>query len=257
MQLCDNQSILDSLTDGLQEFYNSSRAAPVPSVQTGMMVIAQFSEDEAWYRGVVRGLSSNDADVEFVDFGNSDKVPIASLRQIEKQFSNIPAQAVRCSLTGVRPLTQGQTWSGDAKDFLERLTENGAACHFLLHKGNAYEVDLEASGKSVAKEMVAHAVVRGASEPPSEAGSGFEQYQFEKVGRGERAKVYVGFADSVMSFYVQLSARMQQLDDLMAQLEAHYNSGTARPLASPQVHSAMTGVNVACSWVPLKSPVYC
>lgn len=235
VQIANNQSILDTLTEGLQHFYNSPRAAPVSSVQTGMMVVAKFSEDDAWYRGVVRGLSSNTAEVEFVDFGNFDKIQIDSLRQMDKQFSNIPAQAIPCSLAGVRPLSQGQTWSGDAKDFLERLTENGATCQFAVNKRGVYEVELEVDGKSIAKEMIAHAVVRGISEPPSDGGSRFEQYQFEKIRPGQRAKVYVAFADSVSSFFVQRSARMQELDDLMAQLEAHYNSGSSKSLGSPQV----------------------
>lgn len=238
VQLSSNQSILDSLTDGLQDFYNSSSALPLSSIQPGMMVVAKFSEDNAWYRGTVRSFSGRTADVEFVDFGNSDKVDVDSLRQIDKQFSNIPAQAVRCSLAGVRPLVQGQTWSGDAKDFLERLTENGAACQFVVSLGDRYKVELEVEGKNVSREMIALAVVRGVSEPrggtepPGDSG---DQYKFEKVGPGQRAKVYVAFAESVVSFYVQLSARMERLDDLMAQMVEFYDGGNARSLRNPQI----------------------
>nr|KAG5696920.1 hypothetical protein BaRGS_015884 [Batillaria attramentaria] len=235
VQLADNHSILDSLTDDLQSFYNGPKASPVASVQLGMMVVAKFSEDKAWYRGVVRGISGNTADVQFVDFGNSEKVQFDSLKQIDRQFCNIPAQAGCCSLSGVRPLTQGQTWSGDAKDFLETLTGDGAMCHFLVKKGDVLEVELEVGGKSIAKEMVAHAVVRGASEPPSDGGSRFQQYRFEKLQTGQRAEVYVAFAESVVSFYVQLADRMQELDELMAELETHYNSGVGKPLLNPQV----------------------
>lgn len=239
VQLADNLSVLESLTEGLQEFYDSPRAAAATGIGPGSMVVAKFSEDEAWYRSVVKSISGPTAEVEFVDFGNCDKVPTNSLKQLEKQFSKIPAQAVRCSLSGVRPLSQGNTWSGDAKDFLERLTENDVTCRFLSCKEGVYEVDLESEGKNITKEMIAHAVVRGVSPDASGAAPKFQQYQFVQPARGQPQSVYVGFVESVESFYVQLSEGMSRLDDLMEELQEHYDGGKGKPLKNPQVISML------------------
>lgn len=237
VQLAENMSVLESLTDSLQEFYESTRATAAANVQPGSMVVAKFSEDEAWYRSVVKSISDHTSEVEFVDFGNCDKVPTNCLKQLEKQFSRIPAQAVRCSLSGVRPLSQGNTWSGDAKDFLERLTENNVTCRFLSCKGGVYEVDLESEGKNITKEMIAHAVVRGVSPEASGAAPKFQQYQFVQLAKGQPQSVYMGFVESVESFFVQLSEGMSQLDDLMEELQRHYDTGKGKPLRNPQVIS--------------------
>ncbi|KAK7099992.1 fap1 adhesin-like [Littorina saxatilis] len=232
IQLSDNQSVLDSLTDGLQEFYESQKATPATNVRPGSIVVSRFSDDGAWYRGVVKNITGPTSEIFFVDFGNCDKVPTVSLQQVEKQFCKIPAQAVHCSLHGIRPLSQGNTWSGDAKDFLESLTQDGATCKFLTCKAGVYEVELESSGKNVAREMIAHAVVRGTQQ---EEASSAPKYQHVQVARGKNHAVYVGYIDSVENFCVQLAAGMPELDQLMEEIGDYYNSGKGKPLTNPQV----------------------
>lgn len=122
----------------------------------GSLVAAKFSEDGAWYRGSILYLGQ-DATVEFVDFRNSEKVSLADLRQLDSQFSHILAQAICCCLDGVHPL-QGQAWNVDAKDFLERLTENGATCKILGCKKAKYLVKLEAHSRDIGEEMAALSV---------------------------------------------------------------------------------------------------
>lgn len=153
----------------------------------GSLVAAKFSEDGAWYRGSILYLGQ-DATVEFVDFRNSEKVSLADLRQLDSQFSHILAQAICCCLDGVRPL-QGQAWNVDAKDFLERLTENGATCKILGRKEAKYLVKLEAHGKDIGEEMAALAVVRRTPEPAPAGHT--KQFTHVNLVLGQFTKVYV------------------------------------------------------------------
>lgn len=282
IQFSDNQSVLDSLHEGLQNFYNGTQAVTISSITHGTMVVAQFSEDSNWYRGIVISSAGSLAEVEFVDYGNSEKVHVGKLRQVDKQFSNIPTQAVHCSLSGVQPLAQGNTWNSAAKDFLEKLCENGAVCRFVGHKVDLYEVELMVGGKDVALEMIAHAVVRPRKEPSPVTGTSDPKcidrlekkelspitntpglkhsvlqdkrepspnigiqasYQPVTVEVGQRVKAYVAYSESVESFFVQLARNMNDLDDLMAQLDEHYRSPSRN---SPPVYQ------VVCMFVDLQ-----
>lgn len=86
------------------------------------LYLAQFSEDGQWYRAAPRSSVDPDGKVLmwFVDFGNSDRVPSASLRPLEgvnERLTKIPHQALLCRLHNV-PST-GLEWT-------ER------ACHRLM-----------------------------------------------------------------------------------------------------------------------------
>ena len=222
---------MDSLTDNLQDFYDSPSAVKAVNIHPGATVVAKFSEDEVWYRGQVKSVSDISAQVEFIDYGNCDTVTVDSLQKVDKQFFSIPTQAVHCSLFGVRPLSQGNTWSGDAKEFLERLTENGALCKFLGSKGGTFEVDLEVDGKSIAKEMISLAVVRGMSPDASAAPPKFQQYRVVQTNIGQSYLACVAYVDSVDSFHVQLTEGVGKLEDLMSELQDHYRAGSRKPVS--------------------------
>ncbi|XP_047483847.1 tudor domain-containing protein 7-like isoform X5 [Penaeus chinensis] len=86
------------------------------------LYLAQFSEDGQWYRAAPRSSVDPDGKVLmwFVDFGNSDRVPSASLRPLEgvnERLTKIPHQALLCRLHNVP--SAGLEWT-------ER------ACHRLM-----------------------------------------------------------------------------------------------------------------------------
>ncbi|XP_042881485.1 tudor domain-containing protein 7-like isoform X10 [Penaeus japonicus] len=86
------------------------------------LYLAQFSEDGQWYRAAPRSNVDPDGKVLmwFVDFGNSDRVPSASLRPLEgvnERLTKIPHQALLCRLHNVP--SAGLEWT-------ER------ACHRLM-----------------------------------------------------------------------------------------------------------------------------
>ncbi|GFR09541.1 tudor domain-containing protein 1 [Trichonephila clavata] len=65
------------------------------------LVLAKYSDDSQWYRAVILDNSSHPVyDVIFIDYGNSEKVHIDSMRRMEKQFMSLKVQANLCSLTG-------------------------------------------------------------------------------------------------------------------------------------------------------------
>lgn len=81
---------------GLQKKKNSSCS------QT-LYLVSSFLEDNLWYRAAVTAYASQDTVlVDYVDYGNSDSLPLTRLRPIIPSLMDLPAQAIRCSLAGMK-----------------------------------------------------------------------------------------------------------------------------------------------------------
>uniref|UniRef100_A0A3P8ZBS7 Tudor domain containing 1 n=1 Tax=Esox lucius TaxID=8010 RepID=A0A3P8ZBS7_ESOLU len=76
--------------------YSPSHCKPMP----GAACCAQFSGDKNWYRAVVLGTTETEASVLYADYGNSEKLPFASILPIPTEFLQLPFQITRCALKG-------------------------------------------------------------------------------------------------------------------------------------------------------------
>ncbi|KAK7491327.1 hypothetical protein BaRGS_00017428 [Batillaria attramentaria] len=70
----------------------------VPAI--GMMCTAKYSADNRWYRGLVAKAypATKTALIFYVDYGDTEVVPLQRLRMLPARFQHIPAQAVRAYL---------------------------------------------------------------------------------------------------------------------------------------------------------------
>ena len=48
-------------------------------------------------------------DVFYIDFGNSATLPLSKVRTVKEELSQIPAQAIQCSLSSISPVS-GTEW---------------------------------------------------------------------------------------------------------------------------------------------------
>lgn len=120
---------LESLMTEFRKFHlDSKNNNPLKDgVKTGEYVSAKFSADGQWYRARVR---SNDraakiAEVVYIDYGNSEKIPWSNLRSLDSaKFSaqRLKPQAVDASLSFVQ-LPTGADYFDDAIGFIAELTE--------------------------------------------------------------------------------------------------------------------------------------
>ena len=63
------------------------------SLFAGMICVSQFSGDGIWYRARITGLPGNkDVMVQYVDYGNTERVSVFNLRKILDSFLILPAQ---------------------------------------------------------------------------------------------------------------------------------------------------------------------
>ncbi|KAI1475777.1 hypothetical protein K445DRAFT_25220 [Daldinia sp. EC12] len=122
-------SALEVLMNEFKKFHlDSKNNKPLANPpKTGELVAAKFSADGQWYRARVR---SNDrtakvAEVVYIDYGNSEKVPWSSLRALDQpQFSTqkLKAQATDAVLSFIQ-LPTAPDYFNDALNYIYEVTE--------------------------------------------------------------------------------------------------------------------------------------
>lgn len=73
---------LNNLLDSLAEYYSSLGTSDdiLPSPTVDSCCCCQYSEDQGWYRAKVVSINGSQAEVLFVDFGNSEIVDLNALK---------------------------------------------------------------------------------------------------------------------------------------------------------------------------------
>ncbi|KAI0240502.1 hypothetical protein LSAT2_008731 [Lamellibrachia satsuma] len=116
----------------------------------GDLVLAKYTLDENWYRGRVIGVVANDeespsqqkAEVFYVDYGNTEMMPLNRLRMMHRNFLSTPELAVTCSLVDIVPASQNGEWDVEATLTFARMTEDKPMLMTVLREGEITFVDL-------------------------------------------------------------------------------------------------------------------
>ncbi|XP_010142236.1 PREDICTED: tudor domain-containing protein 1, partial [Buceros rhinoceros silvestris] len=131
-QLADLQVSLNEHCDKL-----SSSPAFCPSV--GSVCCAQFTEDNLWYRAAVTAYDSEDTVLaDYIDYGNSEVLPLTRLRPMIPRLMELPAQAIRCTLAGVKP--PSGVWTSKAISFMNQLVKDKVFTVKVVDKKNYISV---------------------------------------------------------------------------------------------------------------------
>lgn len=209
---------LENLVGELQEHY-AAGGNRMDNVKSGDTVVAKFSEDEAWYRAYVENIQDSNTTVRFVDYGNTDKVSKSELFKVAENFLQVPAQALRCNLSGVKPLQSG--WSADTKDIMQSLVPEAVKVKFeSKNPDGTWVVSLSAGDVDVAEELIQAAVARRevfSTPTASEVTSQFPQQT--PLQEGSTHQVFVSHVNSPASFYCQLVQNSEKLDTLLGEIE--------------------------------------
>ncbi|XP_040920882.1 tudor domain-containing protein 15 [Toxotes jaculatrix] len=111
----------------------------------GTMCCAVYEEDMNFYRGVVTDTLEHGAEVLFIDFGNTGKVPHMLIKNIPEAFASKSAFAFCCALANVFPLDE--VWTSATCDFFRKIVSNKVLLVRVVHRRkNKFVVDLYEMG---------------------------------------------------------------------------------------------------------------
>ncbi|KAF0298266.1 Tudor domain-containing protein 1 [Amphibalanus amphitrite] len=229
-QLSERAADIEQLETQIETAVADGGKPLVGSAAAGAGCLAPF--DGTFYRGVVVERTGSDAAVHFVDYGNTETVPAAQLRECPEPLRRLPAQAIRLSLTGVpKDRTDDLTARADQMEFVARvdLVRSDHLNVTLFDGETNVNVELGASAapaRAPADQTPAPAAPAPAVTPapaPAEPQKTVTAPQAEQPSPAPEARpIAVSFTVSPGEFYVQDAAAADQLDELMARLETEY-----------------------------------
>ncbi|XP_065528382.1 tudor domain-containing protein 1 isoform X4 [Lathamus discolor] len=118
-----NYRQLAELQVSLNEHCDKLPSSPAFRPPVGNVCCAQFTEDNCWYRAAVVTYVSEEAVVaEYIDYGNSEVLPLTRLRPVIPRLMDLPAQAIRCTLAGVKQPLGG--WTSEDTCFMKQLVKD-------------------------------------------------------------------------------------------------------------------------------------
>ncbi|KAA1070910.1 hypothetical protein PGTUg99_000500 [Puccinia graminis f. sp. tritici] len=129
VQILKNGGIPE-LTSLMADFAVYHRSAPISSTPAGAykagdLVSAKFSVDNAWYRAKIRKNlpHKKEAEVVFIDYGNSEVVSHGNIRSLDPRFKSLPPQAKEATLSFVKLLGPDTEYGSEALDHFRSLVE--------------------------------------------------------------------------------------------------------------------------------------
>ena len=116
----DTAQNLKKLSEDLNAFYHSSQPTSYEP-QPNQFCAAHFAKTGDWCRALIREISSDGlVHVHYVDYGNTEKVPISSIRPLMDNFTTSPFFALPCSLANIAQLE----FPGLADEAMKLVKEN-------------------------------------------------------------------------------------------------------------------------------------
>ena len=205
--------------------------AKLSALKPSLPVCAKYSADDEWYRGEITNVvSSQTANVRFIDYGNSENVNMSSMREISSELLIEPKYAVCCSLDH-----GGLKWKDNAiEEFLGKTTDK--VLKMAVKDAKTGKIVIELRDENDAS-VVSNLIITNQSSVsrPNEAPQAQPKLQSEAVNSmpNDTAKgfpeseircdveigFYVSHVNSLSDFYIQDASRSDPLDEMMQQLE--------------------------------------
>ena len=113
----DQSGYLEKLLEDLNSIYQGMvNTDYVPVV--GEVCAAKYVDDGIYYRAEIIRVNNNGSfDVQFVDYGNKETIPLQDIHQLQSSFLIFPKQALCFGLQGISPANDCR-WSDDASRFV-------------------------------------------------------------------------------------------------------------------------------------------
>ena len=228
VQLNEHEPKLTALMDQIATYCSSDKARMPDNLAIGQPVLAQFTDDQGWYRALISKRNQGISVVTFVDYGNQDTLQDSSLVAIPPDFLSLPAQAIRCSLDGVGV----QVSPEEAKTAFNDLTleqEAGGVVKSVLQdsSGPIYTIDLSLSDGS--KPIMALVEGGHISIPratlsnlsPSSSPT-VTEVKVPSFPVNTHIDVCLSYVESPANFFVQLLENTDQLEQLTQEMNEIY-----------------------------------
>ncbi|XP_075529583.1 uncharacterized protein LOC142561682 isoform X2 [Dermacentor variabilis] len=97
---------------------------------------------QTWHRAVLKSVTAHNVCVSCIDYGTLAQVRVDNIRRLRCDFLELPAQAIKASLAGVKPQSEN-SWLREAKDcFLQFASKRNCMCSVVSKQRDIFFVEL-------------------------------------------------------------------------------------------------------------------
>ncbi|XP_065670678.1 uncharacterized protein LOC100210185 [Hydra vulgaris] len=222
--------------------------------ETDQPCCAKFSEDNQWYRGLIKSTQINTCDIFFVDYGNTEVINKTDIKELNPDFCAIPSMAFCCSLSGIKPLETETKYSEEANFLFQKLafTEYSLSALIMHISEQSTDVILYDNKNNPINQMLVNEKLVAATGMPtlekanqslSSQSIGFKSnvesvisFISPNIEIGKEETVFIITSFSPNKFFVHLSHSSEKLLRLMSDIKTVYkNSENTDLIANPVV----------------------
>ncbi|XP_041809942.1 tudor domain-containing 6 [Chelmon rostratus] len=230
-QTTENADSLRLLMQDLQSHYAS--AHPQPLVES--VCVARNPNNGMWYRArIIANHHSPVVDVRFIDYGQTQKVPLIDVRPIDPVFLRLNAQAFQCCLFNLKNLTNPTaiTSTDVALTEFQKFVDLGSSKIGLKCTVKAVTsdeeglllnmVDIESPSDSTCKLLAQSCAQDEAHvQIPPQAPLDSYSYSTHNMEVGGKEIVWITYSENVNHFYCQLDRNSHLFEKVMENVHQH------------------------------------
>ena len=232
VQLASATEQLDAITAALESTYATTDAElQLKDPSINQSCCTKFSEDDQWYRGVVRATTSSTANIFFIDYGNHEEKEFSDLKRPTAELLQIPQVAVECFLQGVAE----KPWDQEAVDHFLNITSDKELSFCFKTNKLPYTITVKDDAVDVNAEMVTLIGEKPKTSDESKEAQNSFKTQEQALKDQNRAEVYITATTSPTDFWIQPLAGEEALAELMDDLHAYAEDPKTSSLSSPAV----------------------
>nr|XP_056712748.1 tudor domain-containing protein 15 [Euleptes europaea] len=165
VQTNDNLDEFEVLMDKVSDVYDAGETndKSLENPEPGMLCCARYSKDMHFYRAVIEDVVDSSVNVYFLDFGNTETVPIFDVRPLLPELRELPALAICCSLACAFPVQD--VWIKKETDFFKNLVFGKPVTLHVVGKLNKkYSVNMQCMNGSKQIDVLISMVQAGYAE---------------------------------------------------------------------------------------------
>ncbi|XP_063171188.1 tudor domain-containing protein 15 [Candoia aspera] len=131
--------------------------------EPGRLCCARYGKDMHFYRAVITQIVDNNVDVYFLDFGNTETVPLFDVRILLPELQELPALAMCCTLANAIPVED--IWIKKEIDFFKTIVvDKPITLHVIAKQKDNYIVNVQCMNSSEQSDVLRLMVQAGCAE---------------------------------------------------------------------------------------------
>ncbi|XP_066478649.1 tudor domain-containing protein 15 [Tiliqua scincoides] len=162
----DYQDVFEDLMNNIADVYDSGETCDkiLENPEPGKLCCARYSKDMHFYRAIIMEVVDNiNCIVYFLDFGNTETVPLFDVKVLLPEFQKLPALAICCSLANA--FSVEDVWIKKATDYFKKIVfGQSLTVHIITEQNNKYSVNVQCMNGSEQGDLLTFMVQAGYAE---------------------------------------------------------------------------------------------